>query len=69
MMVSGFTLPTTYRWIRSELGRRHTMYPFMKGHYLGSRPGETVIHEAGLDGEGQYRGIKAYVEALAAAKS
>lgn len=68
MMVTGFTLPTTYRWVRSELGRRHTMYPFMNGHYLGSGPGETVIHEAGLDGEGQYRGVKAYVEALAAAR-
>lgn len=63
MAVTGFTLPTAYRWIRSDLGRAHSMHPFMNGHYLGSGPGETVIHEAGLDAEGQYRRIKAYVEA------
>jgi transketolase len=65
MGITGFTLPTMYRWIRSDLGRAHTLYPFMKGHYLGSGPGERVIHEAGLDGEGQYRGIRAFLEALA----
>ena len=66
MGVTGFTLPTMYRWIRSDLGREHTMYPFMKGHYLGSGAGEMVIHEAGLDGEGQYQQIRKYVEALRA---
>jgi transketolase len=65
MGITGFTLPTMYRWIRSDLGRAHTLYPFMKGHYLGSGPGERVIHEAGLDGEGQYQGIRAFLEALA----
>lgn len=65
MMVSGFTLPTTHRWIQSDLGRSHTLHPFMKGHYLGSGPGDMVIHEAGLDGEGQYRAIKRYLDTLA----
>ncbi len=65
MGISGFTLPTMYRWIRSDLGRAHTLYPFLAGHYLGSGSGAAVVHEAGLDGEGQYRGIKAYLEALA----
>ena len=64
MGITGFTLPTMYRWIRSDPGRTHTMYPFMKGHYLGSGAGEMVIHEAGLDGEGQYTGIRKYLEAL-----
>jgi transketolase len=63
--VTGFTLPTMYRWIRSELGRTHTMHPFMKGHYLGSGTGEVVIHEAGLDGEGQYHAIRKYLDARA----
>ena len=52
-----------YRWIVSDLGRAHTMYPFMKGHYLGSGAGDMVIHEAGLDGQGQYEGIRKYLDA------
>ncbi len=64
MGITGFTLPTMYRWIRSDLGRAHTMYPFQKGHYLSSGVGDMVVHEAGLDGEGQMGRIKAYVEAL-----
>jgi transketolase len=63
MGITGFTLPTMYRWIRSDAGRRHTMYPFMNGHYLGSGAGDMVIHEAGLDGEGQYRAIREYLDA------
>lgn len=65
MGITGFTLPTMYRWIRSEAGLAHTMHPFMEGHYLGSGAGDMVIHEAGLDGEGQYRGIRAYLDSMA----
>ena len=54
-----------YRWVRSDLGRRHTLHPFHRGRYLGSGVGEMVIHEAGLDGEGQFAAITEYVEALA----
>ncbi len=64
MGITGFTLPTTYRWIRSELGRANTMYPFQKGHFLSSGVGDMVVHEAGLDGEGQTQRIKAYLDAL-----
>ena len=64
MGISGFTLPTTYRWIQSDLGRKYTMYPFQKGRYLSSGVGDMVVHEAGLDGEGQFERIKAYLEAL-----
>jgi len=63
--VTGFTLPTMYRWIRSDAGRDHTLHPFAKGHYLGSGAGEKVIAEAGLDGEGQYRAIRGFLDALA----
>ncbi|MBU1865397.1 MAG: hypothetical protein KKE89_03195, partial [Actinobacteria bacterium] len=63
MGITGFTLPTLYRWIRSDLGRAHSLYPFRRGHYLGSGPGEMVVHEAGLDGPGQFEGIQAYVAA------
>ena len=61
MGITGFTLPTMYRWVRSERGRRMTLHPFRKGHFLGSGPGERVLAEAGLDGEGQYEGIKAFL--------
>jgi len=61
MGITGFTLPTMYRWVTSEAGRRHTLHPFRAGHFLGSGPGPEVIHEAGLDGEGQLRTIAAYV--------
>ncbi|MEA3503453.1 MAG: hypothetical protein U9R47_11800 [Actinomycetota bacterium] len=64
MGITGFTLPTMYRWIRSDLGRARTMYPLQKGHYLSSGVGDMVVHEAGLDGEAQVGQIKAYLEAL-----
>lgn len=62
MGITGFTLPTMYRWVTSEMGRRHTLYPFRAGHFLGSGPGPEVIHEAGLDGEGQLRAIRSYLD-------
>ena len=64
MGISGFTRPTMYRWIRSDRGRHHSMFPFGVGHYLGSGAGDMVVHEAGLDGEGQFAAIRTYVEAL-----
>ncbi|MGD8898021.1 MAG: hypothetical protein PVJ73_18475, partial [Acidobacteriota bacterium] len=43
MGITGFTLPTMYRWIRSDLGRAHTLHPYRKGHYLGSGQGPMVL--------------------------
>ena len=60
--ITGFTLPTMYRWIRSERGREMTLHPFRKGHYLGSGAGEKVIEEAGLDGESQFTAIRDFLE-------
>jgi transketolase len=64
MGITGFTLPTMYRWIRSDLGRAHTLHPYRKGHFLGSGQGPMVLAEAGLDGESQAQAIQRYVEAL-----
>lgn len=64
MGITGFTLSTMYRWIRSDLGRSMTLHPFGHAHFLGSGPGAMVISEAGLDGEGQYGAILRYVEQL-----
>lgn len=62
MGITGFTMPTMYRWIRSDFGRRHTLYPYLQGHFLGSGAGRIVIAEAGLDGEGQFRAIRRYLD-------
>ncbi len=62
MGISGFTFPTLYRWIQSGYGRRHSLYPFKQGHFLGSGKAESVVAEAGLDGESQYRAIKTFIK-------
>lgn len=62
MGITGFTLPTMYRWIRSDRGRAHTMYPFQKGHFLGSGQAEMVLKEAGLGGASQFKEIVRYLE-------
>ena len=64
MGITGFTLPTMYRWVTSARGRAATLHPFMKGHYLGSGPGARVLEEAGLDGKSQYEAIKKYISIL-----
>lgn len=61
MGISGFTLPTLYRWIRSERGRRMTLYLFMKRHYQGSGQANMVMKETGLDGKSQFKSIKKYL--------
>jgi transketolase len=63
MGITGFTLPTMYRWIRSDLGRLMTLHPFSHGRYPGSGPGDRVIAEAGLDGDGQFAAILKFVGA------
>jgi hypothetical protein len=50
-----------YRWIRSERGRRMTLHPFKKGHFLGSGQAHMVLKEAELDGEGQMKAILQYL--------
>ncbi len=59
--ITGFTLPTLYRWVRSERGREGSLHPFRKGSFLGSGQGPMVLAEAGLDGESQYQALKEYL--------
>ena len=63
MGITGFTLPTMYRWICSDRGRAMTLHPFSHGRYPGSGPGDRVIAEAGLDGDGQLAAILKFVGA------
>ena len=60
--ITGFTLPTLYRWVTSDAGRAASLHPYGKGHYLGSGPGEMVLAEAGLDGASQAGAIASYLE-------
>jgi transketolase len=62
MGITGFTLPTLDRWILSARGRRHSLHPFQKGHYLGSGQADQVLAEAGLDGESQGKAILRYLK-------
>jgi len=62
MGITDFTLPTMDRWILSGRGRKHTLHPYRKGHFLGSGQGAMVIAEAGLDGESQFKAIYEYVK-------
>jgi transketolase len=61
MGITGFTLPTLYRWVHSHRGREASLHPFQKGHFLGSGQAHFVMAEAGLDGESQFRAIRAYL--------
>ena len=61
--ITGFTLPTLYRWVRSQAGLEASLHPYRHGHFLGSGQGEVVLAEAGLDGEGQVRAIRDYLDA------
>jgi transketolase len=60
MGITGFTFSTMYRWVLSDEGRAMTLHPFKKGKYLGSGQAEFVLREAGLDGDGQWKSVKAY---------
>ena len=66
MGITGFTLPTMYRWITSHTGRARTLHAFARRHYLGSGQAHKVLEEAGLDGEGQWQAIKEYAQWIAA---
>jgi transketolase len=69
MGITGFTLPTMDRWVRSSFGRERTLHPYRGGHYLGSGEGASVLAEAGLDGEAQYRAVRSYVAARRSARA
>jgi transketolase len=63
MGITDFTLPTMYRWIRSEDGLRRTLHSFVQGHYLGSGQAAKVLEEAGIHAEGQWKAVSAFAQA------
>lgn len=64
MGITGFTLPTMHRWIRSEEGIRRTLHPYRHARYPGSGQAEKVLEEAGLDGASQLAAVLEYAAAV-----
>ena len=62
MGITGFTLPTMYRWVTSDTGLKRTLHPFRDGRFLGSGQAHKVLEEAGLHGTGQLQAVLDYVE-------
>ena len=60
--ITDFTLPTMYRWVRSNEGIRRTLHSFRAGHYLGSGQAAKVLEEAGIHAEGQLAAIRDYAK-------
>jgi hypothetical protein len=56
MGITGFTLPTMLRWVRSDAGRAMTLHPFQ-------RAGRHRPEGGGLGRRQQYRAIKCYLDA------
>jgi hypothetical protein len=62
MGITDFTLPTMYRWVRSNEGIRRTLHSFREGRYLGSGQAHKVLQEAGIHAEGQLQAILSYAQ-------
>jgi len=62
MGITDFTLPTMYRWVRSNDGIKRTLHSFRSGHYLGSGPAAKVLEEAGIHADGQLAAIRTYAK-------
>lgn len=60
--ITDFTLPTMYRWVRSNEGIRRTLHSFRGGHYLGSGSATKVLQEAGIHAEGQLAMIREFAD-------
>lgn len=66
MGITGFTLPTMYRWVASREGREQTLHAFARGHYLGSGQAQKVLEEAGLHAEAQWQAVMDYAKRIEA---
>jgi transketolase len=64
MGITGFTLPTLYRWVQSSEGLQHSLHPFAGGRFPASGQAHKVLEEAKLDGPAQWEAIKRYAEEI-----
>ncbi len=65
MGITDFTLPTMYRWVRSQEGLRRTLHSFREHRYPGSGQAHMVLREAGLDAASQLRAVLDYADFIA----
>ena len=63
MGITDFTMPTMWRWVRSDEGCAKSLHTFRTGHYLGSGQGDRVLAEAGIDGPAQLRAVRDWAKA------
>ncbi len=61
MGITDFTLPTLWRWVRSDEGIAASLYPHKLHGYLGSGSWDKVLEQAGLDGTSQLAAVEAWV--------
>lgn len=66
MGITDFTLPTLWRWVRSDEGLAASLHPLKRQGYLGSGAWDKVLEQAGLDGKGQLPAVEAWVKAVEA---
>ncbi len=66
MGITDFTLPTMWRWVRSDEGLAASLHPLRRQGYLGSGSWDKVLEQAGLDGRGQLPAVEAWVKAVEA---
>ncbi len=62
MGITDFTLPTLWRWVRSDKGVAASLYPLRNHGYLGSGSWDKVLEQAGLDGKNQLSAVEAWVK-------
>ena len=62
MGITGFTMPTIYRWVTSAFGRAHSLFSFSHGIYPGSGKADIVMKEVGLNGPAQWNKIQEYIK-------
>jgi transketolase len=62
--ITGFTLPTMYKWITSADARHRILHPFKKGYYLGSGAADSVLLQAGLDADNIFKEVKSYLDVM-----
>ena len=60
--ITGFTLPTMYKWVTGNEVRKMILHPFKKNGYLGSGQAEAVLRQAGLDAESLLNETKKYID-------
>ncbi|TRZ64160.1 hypothetical protein D4R20_03090, partial [bacterium] len=64
--ITGFTHPTMCKWVTGYEERKKVLHPFRGGYYLGSGNAESVLKQAGLDGDSIYKEVKKYIDGFKA---